>query len=46
MAPPMDSDAALMLRVKNGDLQAFEQLVLKYQHPIVNLAFRMLPRPR
>jgi RNA polymerase sigma-70 factor (ECF subfamily) len=31
-----------MLRVKNGDLQAFEQLVQKYQHPIVNLAFRML----
>ena len=42
MAPPVDSDAALMLRVKNGDLQAFEQLVQKYQHPIVNLAFRML----
>ena len=38
----MDSDAALMLRVKHGDLQAFEELVQKYQHPIVNLAFRML----
>jgi len=42
MAPPMDSDAALMLRVKHGDLQAFEELVQKYQHPIVNLAYRML----
>jgi len=37
----MDSDAALMLRVKHGDLQAFEELVQKYQHPIVNLAYRM-----
>jgi RNA polymerase sigma-70 factor (ECF subfamily) len=42
MALPMDSDAALMLRVKDGNLQAFEQLVQKYQHPVVNLAYRML----
>jgi RNA polymerase sigma-70 factor, ECF subfamily len=38
----MDPDAALMLRVKDGDLQAFEQLVQKYKHPIVNVIFRML----
>jgi RNA polymerase sigma-70 factor, ECF subfamily len=38
----MDPDAALMLRVKNGDLQAFEQLVQKYKHPIVNVIYRML----
>jgi RNA polymerase sigma-70 factor (ECF subfamily) len=42
MATPMDPDAALMLRVKNGDLKAFEELVEKYKHPIVNLMYRML----
>jgi RNA polymerase sigma-70 factor (ECF subfamily) len=42
MAAPMDPDAALMLRVKDGDLQAFEELVQKYKHPIVNLMYRML----
>jgi RNA polymerase sigma-70 factor (ECF subfamily) len=42
MASPMDPDAALMLRVKHGDLQAFEELVQKYKHPIVNVIFRML----
>jgi RNA polymerase sigma-70 factor (ECF subfamily) len=42
MASPMDLDAALMLRVKNGDLQAFEELVQKYKHPIVNVIYRML----
>jgi RNA polymerase sigma-70 factor (ECF subfamily) len=38
----MDPDAALMLRVKDGDLQAFEELVQKYKHPIINVIFRML----
>ena len=38
----MDPDAALMLRVKNGDLRAFEELVQKYKHPIVNVMYRML----
>ena len=42
MASPMDPDAALMLRVKHGDLQAFEELVQKYKHPIVNMIYRML----
>jgi RNA polymerase sigma-70 factor, ECF subfamily len=42
MALPMDPDAALMLRVKDGDLQAFEELVEKYKHPIVNVIFRMI----
>lgn len=42
MVSPPDSDAALMLRVKDGDQQAFEQLVEKYKHPIVNVIFRML----
>ena len=42
MATPPDADAALMLRVKRGDVTAFEQLVEKYKQPIVNLAYRML----
>jgi RNA polymerase sigma-70 factor (ECF subfamily) len=42
MAEPMDPDAALMLRVKHGDMQAFESLVQKYKQPIVNLMFRAL----
>lgn len=31
-----------MLRVKDGDLAAFEELVDKYKQPIINLMFRML----
>jgi RNA polymerase sigma-70 factor (ECF subfamily) len=42
MALPLDPDAALMLRVKHGDLRAFEELVQKYKHPIVNVVYRML----
>jgi RNA polymerase sigma-70 factor (ECF subfamily) len=42
MASPTDPDAALMLRVKHGDLEAFGQLVQKYKHPIVNVIYRML----
>src|SRR5271155_3539589 len=42
MDSPMDPDAALMLRVKDGDLGAFEELVQKYKHPIVNMIYRML----
>jgi RNA polymerase sigma-70 factor (ECF subfamily) len=39
----IDPDAALMLRVKRGDLAAFETLVDKYQQPIMNLVYRTLP---
>jgi RNA polymerase sigma-70 factor (ECF subfamily) len=42
MATPPDPDAALMLRVKNGDLAAFETIVEKYKQPIINLMYRML----
>lgn len=42
MAPAGDPDAALMLRVKRGDMAAFEVLVDKYKQPIVNLMFRMV----
>ncbi len=37
-----DPDAALMLRVKQGDMAAFEGLVERYKQPVLNLVFRML----
>lgn len=37
-----DPDIALMLRVKQGDMSAFEQLVEKYKQPVTNLLFRTL----
>src|SRR5205823_13274715 len=37
-----DPDAALMLRVKEGDMDAFEQLVDKYKQPVLNVVYRML----
>ena len=39
----LDPDAALMLRVTQGDVGAFEQLVEKYKQPVINLIFRTLP---
>ena len=38
-----DPDAALMLRVRDGDREAFETLVEKYKQPVVNLIYRTLP---
>src|SRR3954471_7006637 len=40
MSPNLDPDAALMLRVKQGDTAAFTELVEKYKQPIMNLAYR------
>ena len=37
-----DTDAALMLRVKQGDGAAFAELVDKYKQPVMNFAWRML----
>ncbi len=37
-----DPDAALMLRVRQGDTAAFTQLVDKYKQPVINLAWRTL----
>jgi RNA polymerase sigma-70 factor, ECF subfamily len=37
-----DPDAALMLRVTQGDTRAFTALVDKYKQPVMNLASRML----
>jgi RNA polymerase sigma-70 factor (ECF subfamily) len=42
MAASPDPDAELMLRVKGGEVRAFEELVGKYQQPIVNLMYRMV----
>jgi RNA polymerase sigma-70 factor, ECF subfamily len=36
------SDVALMLRVKEGDLDAFETLVTRHQHSVVGTAAKML----
>jgi RNA polymerase sigma-70 factor (ECF subfamily) len=40
MPGELDPDAALMLRVKQGDMAAFQELVEKYQQPIINLITR------
>jgi RNA polymerase sigma-70 factor (ECF subfamily) len=45
MGNPMDPDAALMLRVKQGDRHAFEELVDKYKQPVINLVCRTLRDP-
>lgn len=42
MSAELDSDAALMLRVKQGDCDAFAELVDKYKQPVMNLVYRML----
>jgi RNA polymerase sigma-70 factor, ECF subfamily len=42
MPPNIDPDAALMLRVKQGDTAAFTELVEKYKQPVMNLAYRTL----
>ena len=42
MAAEHDPDAALMLRVKQGDSGAFAELVDKYKQPVMNLVYRML----
>lgn len=43
MPDATDSDAALMLRVKRGDRRAFEELVARYQQPVLNFVYRTLP---
>ena len=40
-----DPDAALMLRVKQGDGGAFAELVEKYKQPVINVTARMLRDP-
>jgi RNA polymerase sigma-70 factor, ECF subfamily len=43
MAANDDPDAALMLRVREGDMAAFEDLVEKYKQPVLNVLYRTLP---
>lgn len=38
-----DPDAALMRRVQRGDRAAFEELVARWQQPVLNFVFRTLP---
>lgn len=45
MASEKAADAALVKRVKKGDRGAFDVLVLKYQHKIVNLIMRYVRDP-
>jgi len=45
MSAEPDPDAALMLRVKQGDTGAFAELVDKYKQPVMNVAYRMLRDP-
>lgn len=42
MADQTDPDAALMLRVKQGDVAAFEQLVNKYKRAVIHLLYRTI----
>ena len=42
MLADLDPDAGLMLRVKRGDMKAFEELVEKYKQPVMNLAYRTM----
>jgi RNA polymerase sigma-70 factor (ECF subfamily) len=37
-----DEDSELVLRSKQGDIEAFEQLVLRHQKKMVNIAYRMI----
>src|ERR1041385_5730022 len=42
MAAEIDPDAALMLRVKQGEGGALAELVEKYKQPVMNVVYRML----
>lgn len=39
----MDADAMLMLRVRDGDDAAFDLLMTRYQKPLQNFVYRMVP---
>jgi RNA polymerase sigma-70 factor (ECF subfamily) len=41
----LDPDAALMLKVAQGDTEAFAELVDKYKGPVISLASRMIQDP-
>jgi len=39
---PADDDAGLVARSRQGDLDAFEQLVIKHQKRMLNIAYRLI----
>lgn len=39
---PGDLDVALMLRVKRGDREAFRELVVRHQRPVINMIYRAI----
>lgn len=45
MADANDPDAVLMLRAKQGDHAAFEELVVRHQQGVINFIFRSVPDP-
>lgn len=45
MAADLDADAALMLKVREGDLQAFESLVEKHKQGVYNVVCRNVGDP-
>lgn len=45
MSAQADPDAALMLRVKEGDREAFAELVERYKQPVINLIARTINDP-
>lgn len=45
MSANVDPDAALMLKVREGDRSAFETLVEKYKQPVINLVARTIGDP-
>lgn len=45
MFASLDPDAALMLKVRDGDRSAFETLVEKYKQPVINLVARTVGDP-
>jgi len=43
MPDASDPDAALMLRARQGDRGAFEELVIRHQQAVINFIFRSVP---
>ena len=41
-APVVDIDAALMLRVRDGDTACFNQLIARHRAPVMHFLFRMV----
>jgi RNA polymerase sigma-70 factor, ECF subfamily len=38
----LDPDTRLMIRLKNGDLDSFEELIERHRDPVLNLAYRFM----